>query len=69
MERREAGLKYRIVRGCGQQHADAPHPLGCCACGKRRANRRRSEKADEFPSPHVRPYALDKASYRLKRVL
>ena len=28
MERREAGLKFRIVRGCGQEHADAPHALG-----------------------------------------
>ena len=27
-ERPEAGLKFRIVRGCGQEHADAPHPLG-----------------------------------------
>ena len=26
-ERRYAGLIYRIVRGHGQQHADAPHPL------------------------------------------
>ena len=30
-ERREAGLQFRIVRGCGHEHADAPHPLGCCA--------------------------------------
>ena len=28
MERCEAGLKYRIVRGCGLQHADAPHRAG-----------------------------------------
>ena len=27
-ERRNAGLKFPIVRGCGQQHADAPHALG-----------------------------------------
>ena len=27
-ERPEPGLKFRIVRGCGQEHADAPHPLG-----------------------------------------
>jgi hypothetical protein len=25
--RREAGLKFRIVRGCGQEYADTPHPL------------------------------------------
>ena len=28
-ERPDAGLKFRIVRGCGQEHADAPHV--CCA--------------------------------------
>ena len=27
MERREAGLKFRIVRGCGQEHADPPNAL------------------------------------------
>jgi hypothetical protein len=27
-ERPDAGLKYRIVRCCGQQNADAPHPVG-----------------------------------------
>ena len=26
-ERREAGLNFRIVRGRGQEHADAPHAL------------------------------------------
>ena len=26
-ERRDAGLRFRIVRGCGHEHADAPHPL------------------------------------------
>ena len=31
MERSEAGLKFRIVRGCGQEYADATHALGCCA--------------------------------------
>ena len=30
-ERREAGLSFRIVRGEAHEHADAPHPLGCCA--------------------------------------
>jgi len=26
-ERPDAGLEFRIVRGCGQEHADAPHAL------------------------------------------
>ena len=28
LERPDAGLIFRIVRGCGQEYADAPHPLG-----------------------------------------
>jgi hypothetical protein len=41
MKCREAGLKFRIVRGCGQQHADAPHPLGLlCVRGHHRPRRR-----------------------------
>jgi hypothetical protein len=32
-ERPDAGLKFRIVRGCGQQHADAPHPVGLLRAG------------------------------------
>ena len=27
-ERPDAGLKFGIIRGCGQQHADPPHSLG-----------------------------------------
>jgi hypothetical protein len=27
-ERPDPGLKFRIVRSCGQEEADAPHPLG-----------------------------------------
>ena len=30
-ERRDAGLPFRIVPRDTHQHADAPHPLGCCA--------------------------------------
>jgi hypothetical protein len=26
--RPDAGLRFHIVRGYGQEHADAPHPLG-----------------------------------------
>jgi hypothetical protein len=53
MERRDAGLKYRIVRGGGQEDADAPHPLGLLrARGKRPRRRRAAEEGDrqEFAS-------------------
>ena len=54
-ERREAGLTFRIVRGRGHEHADAPHPLGLL-----RARRERPRAAappssrDELAPPHVR---------------
>ena len=36
MERCEAGLKFRIVRGCGQEHADTTHTLALlCARDER----------------------------------
>ena len=47
MERPDAGLKFRIVRGCGQEHADAPHPLGLL-----RARRERQSQ------PHRRAAAM-----------
>jgi len=28
MKCRDAGLHFRIVRGCGQEHTDKAHPLG-----------------------------------------
>ena len=60
MERREAGLKFRIVRGSGQEHADAPHALGLLrARGKRPRRRRTTQNAEKFPSPHVRPQAQE----------
>ena len=37
MERREAGLKFRIVRGCGQEYADASHTLGLLRARRRAA--------------------------------
>src|SRR5262249_44617225 len=52
-ERPHASLKFRIVRGCGQKHADAPHPLALlrvrrewpCDC-------RGPEQRDELATPH-----------------
>ena len=69
----DAGLKFRIVRGCGQEHADAPHPLGLLRARRQRPRRRRAaEQGDELAARsfdhlvgeaeqrqwHVRPSAL-----------
>ena len=52
-ERPDAGLKFRIVRGCGQEHADAPHPLGLLRARRERPRRRRAaEQRDELAPPH-----------------
>ena len=49
MERPEAGLKFRTVRGCGQKHADAPHPFGLLrARRERRESHRAAEQRDEL---------------------
>src|SRR6266550_4561400 len=54
MERREAGLKCRIVRDCGQEHADAPHALGLLrARGERPRHRRADDERDELAPLHV----------------
>ena len=44
MERRDADLKFRIVRGCGQEHADAPHPFRLLPPRCERPRRRRDMK-------------------------
>ena len=55
-ERRDAGLRFRIVRGRGHEHADAPHPLGLLRARRERPrSRRATENTEKFPPPHVRP--------------
>src|SRR5262245_54794691 len=39
-ERPDAGLKYRIARRCGHEHADAPHPLALLRTRHERPRRR-----------------------------
>ena len=52
-ERPDAGLKFRIVRGCGQEHADAPHPLALLRARRQRPRRRRAaEQRDELAPVH-----------------
>jgi hypothetical protein len=46
-ERPDAGLKFRIVRGYGQEYADAPHPLGLLRPRRKRPSRRAAEQRDE----------------------
>ena len=51
-ERPEAGLPYRIVRGCGQEHADPPHPLRLLRSRRERPRRCAAEQRDELPALH-----------------
>jgi hypothetical protein len=51
----DAGLKLRIVRGCGQEHADAPHPLGLLrAYAKRPRDRSAAKERNERAPSHDR---------------
>jgi hypothetical protein len=49
-ERRYAGLKFWIVRGCRKEHADAPHPLGLLRTRRERPHSRAAEQRDEIAS-------------------
>src|SRR5262249_21655046 len=52
-ERPDAGLKYRIIRGCVHEHADAPHPLALLRARCERPRRRRAaEQTDELAPFH-----------------
>ena len=69
-ERPEAGLKFRIVRGCGQQHADAPHALGLLRARRERPrNSRTAQSTEKLPSPHARSPGSGAGIVRLKQVL
>src|SRR5262252_3748312 len=50
MERRDAGLKFRMVCGCGQEHADAPHPLARLRARRERPRCPAAEQRDELAS-------------------
>src|SRR4029077_17687045 len=50
-ERPDAGLKFRIVRGYGQEYADAPHRLRLLRARSQWPRRRRAaEQRDELAS-------------------
>src|SRR5262249_34007165 len=53
-ERPDEGLKLRIVRGRGQEHADAPHPLALLRARRERPRgHRAAEQLDELaPTDH-----------------
>src|SRR5262245_45992251 len=48
LENRLARLDLWIVRGEGNEHADAPRPFGLRSCRKRPADRRAAEHRDEL---------------------
>jgi hypothetical protein len=49
-ERPEPTLILRIIRGCGQEHTDAPHPLASLRPRRKRPRRRAAEQRDEIAS-------------------
>src|SRR5262249_60282028 len=51
-ERGERSLPDLIVRGCGEEHADAPPGLGLLRARRERPCRRAAEKRDEVAAPH-----------------
>ena len=51
-ERPNAGLIFQVVRGCRQQHANAPHALALLRASHHRPGRRAAEQRDELAPPH-----------------
>jgi hypothetical protein len=50
-ERRDPGLKLRIIRGCGKEYCDAPHTLGLLRPYRERPSRHcAADKCDELAS-------------------
>src|SRR5215831_1938957 len=49
----DAGLKFRIVRGYGQEHPDAPHAVALLRMRRERPNRRAAEQREEIPPPQI----------------
>src|SRR5262249_55436288 len=55
-ERLDKSLKSRIVRGSGQEYADAPNaPILLCARGEWPRHCRAAESSNEFAPVHARP--------------
>ena len=55
-ERPDPGLKFRVVRGCRQQHADAPHLLALLrASDERPRDCRAAEKCNELAPLQMSP--------------
>src|SRR5262245_49521094 len=56
LERSEPCLIFRSVRGCGQEHADAPHPAALLRARRERpCCRRAAKQCDERAPPHGHP--------------
>src|SRR5262249_60523682 len=58
-KRPDPGLKFRIVRGCRQQHADPPHALALLRSRPDRPRRRRAtEQRDELAAHDLRAHSI-----------
>src|SRR5215472_15914229 len=51
-ERPDPGLKFRIIRGCGQEHADPTHTLTLLRSRRERPRSRAAEQRDELAAVH-----------------
>jgi hypothetical protein len=64
LERADTGLKFRIVRRPGKQHADAPHTIGLRPQrqrpGKRRCRRAADQRDERAPLHQMLPQSLPK---------
>jgi hypothetical protein len=52
-KRRNAGLRFRVVRIDGHEHADPSHPLALLRAHRERPRRRAAEQRDELAASQL----------------
>jgi hypothetical protein len=65
-ERPDAGLKFGIIRACGQQHADPPRAIGLLRARRERPRCRTAEKRDELAPFHSITLSASASNYRCR---
>jgi hypothetical protein len=58
-ECRDKSLIIQIIRGCGEEYLDTPHPFGLLRMRRQRPGDGTTDKAEKLASPHGRPTAQD----------
>src|SRR5262249_27755963 len=64
-ERPDAGLKYRIARRCGDEHADPPHPLALLRARRERPCGHPEQRDERAPFQLIELHAVPTSEGRI----